>query len=45
MKEQTYYNPKFFDKVITDNKNGLISYFYKPKPDNLYWKLREQGNW
>ena len=42
MQEESFYNPKFFDKeIIEDSKKGK-SYFYKPKPDNLYWKLREK---
>ena len=38
--EQAFYNPKFFEKLKTnDNK-----YFYKVKP-RVYWEMRESGIW
>ena len=41
MQESSFYNPKFFDKEVIENNKKEKSYFYKPKADNYYWKLRE----
>ena len=43
--EQSFYNPKFFDKHETLDQNGKLGYKYTPKADNLYWRLREAQDW
>ena len=44
--EQSFYCPKFFDKeIVSTDPKGKVTYFYRPKPGDLYWRMREQGEW
>ena len=44
--EQSFYEPKFFAKeIVNTDAKGKVSYFYRPKPGNKYWEMREKQDW
>ena len=42
--DRTWYNPRFFKKIISQDENGMKIYDYKIN-GNKYWERREEGNW
>ena len=42
--DRTWYAPRFFKKIISQDENGMMIYDYKID-GNKYWERREKGNW
>lgn len=42
--ERTYYQPRYFRKVVKSNPDGSKDYRYEPAVEQ-YWTAREKGDW